>query len=505
MSALSLAMVSCQGLIDAVFGIEDTPTNTSVKPSTPSSDDSSSSSTKELEALANLNPDEPIIASLANAKGESLVLMGSKDDSGFPLMLEQMIINIPEEENPTEIFLDNSEKVKKMVAPNGVNFLFEWLSETEAAITVVDPNTNEQLNTVIDFANQESDLTTAKTRSATQIVRTGKTVMTIEAINTDMLQNTKALTRAENGIVGDVYLDQCGAPATAQCWVDVYDYSNLTGAYGRGKYRGRFACTKIEDGHYQYKLPQNYNKQHNAADYCEAINNVFDKVCKLNSFTAPGSGAKEFLCVALSAAIASTSAADFGLSAPAAALFLEACMKISLSLDVACSLNSGNMDLPEGTPTLTDGLCGIIKEADYTWTDPLFLVPVVNALPTNIYGTTQIYKAGEGLKPMSITWGGNPVINTFTLNPPKPVHGVSYLAIAELACLPLGTKVTMDIIGTDNYTDSQTCEIGQGESIYYKATLKVPGAATGVKDICTVTVVTPNGETVTKKASLVFQ
>ena len=63
----------------------------------------------------------------------------------------------------------------------------------------------------------------------------------------------------------------------------------------------------------------------------------------------------------------------------------------------------------------------------------------------------------------------------------------------------------MEIVGTDGYSDSKTITIGASETMQYKATLKVPGAESGVKDVCTVTAVTPDGETVTKKASLVFK
>lgn len=457
-----------------------------------------------VTALANLNPDEPIIVDISNDQGLSVVMMGTKDETGQPEKLEQMIITVPEEENPTEVFLDENEKIKEMFAPNGVRFQFEWLSDTEATITLIDPDTNEQLNTVIDFANKDNPSQSAATRSASEISRSGATTLSIEPIKNTNVNSIhtapKALTRAGGDITGDVYLEQCGSPATAQCWVDVYDYSDLTGAYGRGKYRGRFACTKVGDGHYQFKLPKGYNAHHNIADYCDGINNIIGTVCGINAWTAPGTGAKQFLCLQISAYIASGI-----VTAPVAAKFLVACEVTTAALDEACSLINGNMYLPEGTPTLVDGACGWLREMNLTWDTPLFLVPVVNALPSCIYGTTQKYEAGGELKPMYITWGGHPVINSFTLNPPKPARRVSYQAIADLVCLPVGTKVTMDIIGTDGYTNSQTSTVGTGENISYRATLGVPGAESGVKDVCTVTVVTPSGETVSKKASLVFQ
>lgn len=454
-----------------------------------------------IQALANLNPDEPVIIDVSNDAGESVVLMGTKTPTGHADKLQQMIITIPEEENPTEVFLDENQRLQEMIAPNGVRFQFDWVSEEEVAITLIDPNTNEQLNTIVDFSKQEEQAQVINSRSVNTVQRAGASTLTIKPITKDAsFPVLKSNTRASGGIAGNVYLEQCGAPTTAQCWVDVYDYSNLTGSFGRGKYRGRFACTKVGDGHYQFELPNDYNVHHNIADYCDAINNVVGKVCGLNAWTAPGTGAKQFLCLQISAALASGI-----VSVPVAAGFLVACETTSTALDVGCALINGNMDLPEGTPNLVDGLCGALREMDYTWDTPLVLQPVVNALPSNIYGMSQIYEADGVIKDMKVTWGGSPVINSFKLEPSAPAQGVSYQAIADLYCLPTGTRVTMDIVGTDGYTDSKTTTVNDGANINYRAILSVPGAASGVKDVCTVTAVTPDGETVTKKASLIFQ
>ena len=47
-----------------------------------------------IEAYANMNPDEPVILSVTNDKGESVILMGTKSNSGHAESLQQMIINI---------------------------------------------------------------------------------------------------------------------------------------------------------------------------------------------------------------------------------------------------------------------------------------------------------------------------------------------------------------------------------------------------------------------------
>lgn len=461
-------------------------------------EDANLGSFDKTEALANLNPDEPIILSVSNEKGESVVVMGRKDDTGHPEAIEQMIITMPSEEAPTEVSFEN-DLIKEVIAPNGVRFQFEWLSATKAALTLIDPNTNEQLNTVIDLANTNQTAIQKNTRSVATEPRIGDCELIVKTIDSvEPTEATNTTTRSADGVVGNVYLKQCGAPTYGQCWVNVYDYSTMPNSYGRGKYRGRFNCTEVAKGHYQFKLPRNYHEHHDLGDYCDDINDVLGKICTINSFTFPGS--KQYLCYLISGVIASGV-----VSAPVAALFQTACISISTALDVTCSILNGGMELPEGAPNLADGLCNILQEMDYTWDTPLYLVPTLNAIPNYIYGTSQVYEANTELKDMQITWGTKPTIKSFKLTPPAPKAGVSYTAIAELSCLPPGTQVIMDIVGTDGYSNAKTITINDDSNINYQATLSVPGAVADVRDVCTVTIITPTGETISKKASLVFQ
>lgn len=455
-----------------------------------------------IKAYANLNPAEPIVLDVSDERGRSVVLMGKKSATGHAELMEQMIITMPDEENPTEVFFNEDEMVKEIIAPSGVRFQFEWMSETKAALTLIDPNTNEQLNTVIDLLNPAPEMqvqNTTNTKSVPAVTREAETTLTVEPSVVKMENESSLLTRSSGGVVGNLYLVQCGVPQDAQCWVNVYEPAQPN--YDLGKFRGRFWCTRVSEGHYQFTLPSNYHEHHDLADYCDNLNDFIGVICDLNAFTSPNSGYKQVMCYYISSALATGI-----VSAPAAALFAAACVTISTALDAGCSLLNGYLeDLPEGTPTLLDGLCGVVREMDYSWDTPLILVPMVNALPSNIRGSWQYWDAGTSLKDMTIKWGGKPIVKSFKLIPSAPAEGVSYTAVAELSCLPPSTQIIMDIIGTDGYTDKETYAIGIDSNISYTAKLNVPGAASGVKDVCTVTIITPSGETVTKKASLVFQ
>lgn len=460
-------------------------------------EDASLGNFDKTEALANLNPDEPVILSLSNEKGESVVFMGSKDDTGHPEAVEQMIITMPSEEAPTEISFEN-DRIKEVIAANGVKFQFEWISATKAALTLVDPNTNEQLNTIIDLANPNMQNTQPYTRSVSGDPRKGDCQFVLKAIETDEAVTEPAtMTRASDGIIGNVYLEQCGTPGSGECWVNVYDHSTLAGSHGQGKFRGKFKCKKVGEGHYQYKLPINYHEHHNLADYCDEINDAVDKICTVNEFTYPGT--KQYLCLMISGAIASGV-----VSAPVAAIFNTACLSLSTALDTACKIANGGVDNPIGAPNVGNGLCQALREMGYTWDTPLYIVPVLSAMPSNIYGPSQVWEANSELKDMQIIINHKPTIRSLNLNPPAPDAGEPYTAIADLYCMAPGTRVIMSVKGTDGYSDQKSIVIEENTGANYQATLYVRGAKAKVKDICTIQIITPKGETISKKASLVF-
>lgn len=451
-----------------------------------------------------LNPSNPMLLKMANSKGEEAILLGTKTSSG-PSKVEQMLVKNSGETEFTQFFYNDSKQIEKIIAPNGVVMQFEWLSKTKTALTMIEPNTNEQLNTVVDFENNEYEYS-APNINYDANKRSGEATMTLEPLKDQEITPVQGmeLTRASSfSFTGDIYVEACGAPSDGDVYVDVWDWIEVNDFGNKGNYRDRFKCVRAEKGHYQFTIPSNYYNKIDVHQYADKINKIISEICFYNSFTAPGSGAKELLCTAVGAIITFK---GIGLSAPVAGAFTKACLTATISLDTMCTLVSGNLpDYTAGAPSVTDRLLEILKEEQENWVR-LFVQPWVDALPSAKKGNSQVIKDGGKWTPTTISFGGSPSINSFTLNPPAPSHGVSYKAIANLFCLPEGTKVVMNIVGTDGYSNSQTSTVSAKDAGgTFTATLTVPGAASGVKDVCTVTVTTPSGETITKKASLVFQ
>lgn len=449
-----------------------------------------------------LNPTDPTFITLSNGKNAEAVISGSKTAKGLPNKVQQIIVKNPGETEYTQMYLNDDQLLKQAIAPNGVQMLFEWVSKTKAAVTLIDPNTNEQLNTVVDF----SDANNAPAINMNAPKRSGKTTMTLEPTSyegTALNESTENILHRASGNTGDVYVEQCDYPdANEEVLIEVCTWTEVNGYGSKGKWKRNLLTKNVGKGHYQFTVPSEEYEHTDFSGFAGKINDIINEICSYNAYTLPGSGAKQALCAAISVAI---TAAGVGISAPVAAGFSTACMAISTSMDTVCALVNGNIEnIPDGMPTLADQLIKILKEEEFKW-NRLYLRPFVNTWSGAKYGNGQVLIDGQQFEATTISLGGSPTIAAFSLNPPAPAHGVSYIATAVMGCLPVGTKVTMSIVGTDGYTNSETSTVPEDGVKSYTAKLKVPGAATGVKDVCTVTVTLPDGSILEKKASLVFQ
>ena len=445
------------------------------------------------------NPSDPLIANIYTQNGDTIYVMGEKDDEGMATGLSDVIIKLKNEENATELLFDDSQNIKEIIAVNGVRMLFEWISEESAAVTLIEPNTGEQLNTVVNFGeSNEPVVSQSRINLSAQTCRKGNATMTLEPIkpNTDALTTTRADLVGPNNRIGNVYLKNCEVPADAQCWVKVYDYSDGVYDFGKGKYRTTLTCYRVSTGHYQYVIPSTLEHVHHdwstLGSFVDKVAGILSNICQGSN--ALGPAGKQILCAQITAALAAGT-----VTAPVAPFFEAACASSSVALDVYCA--TLGQSPAGGGPSVAEML---LREINFTWDTPFYLIPVVNVLPNNVVGVGQKCESGSSPRDFDVSWGGKPEIGNFVLEPAAPVARQDYDAIAYLGCMTYGTTVTMDIVGTDNYTNSQTKTFYEN-TLNYQAILHVPGAASGVKDVCTVTIKSLDGSVKTKKASLVFQ
>jgi len=209
-----------------------------------------------------LDPTNPLIACILNETADTAYIFGTKDNSGRPLKVSNVLIKEHDKTINTDIFFDSLERPIEIRASNGVIMQFTWLGEDAAALTLIDPVSGEQLNTIAYF---NSDNTAGGAKGVSGDAKTMRSDSTILTVRPMYSEQGKAYSLSKDSPntsslkSGDFWVNQCGVPTDAQCWVNVYDSSNMTGSYGYGKFRTRIpVIDKMGTGHYKYHIPNGF-------------------------------------------------------------------------------------------------------------------------------------------------------------------------------------------------------------------------------------------------------
>lgn len=447
----------------------------------------------------NLDPANSLVSMTTDKDDNVFYVYGTKDEEGNPVVLESITMENSDGESFDYIF-EGNDMPTLISSSNGVKFYLEWLSETYATLTAIEPSSGFQLNTYIDL-NETPEMVASKTRSTSSDfdIRKGssKLIVTPKHPKSNTPFMTTMATRAElssGTIPATLTLKNCEWPEDATCYVEVLGLD--------GKTLTRCKGNRISQGKYVAHIPKSFYQetvnQQKIAEGCNKIADFMGKVCFLNN--GVNLLTKLQICQTITMAIISSTGGSASL---AAGIFDLTCSGASVMLEAYCNtLGSGPMD--PAAPTLANGLCQIIKDYADKYASKVKLLPYVYAIPYNIYGQPQTVELSNGYIPdMEISWGGEPNIASFKLTPSAPQQGESYVGSAELRCMPKGTNIYMIIIGTDGYVGEQNYTItDNGRN--FTANLYVPGAATGVRDECKITVTLPDGKVLTKEASLIF-
>lgn len=440
------------------------------------------------------DPASNILLKATSKSNDVVVLIGDKDSQGHAKSITEVIVQEHGKMNPTSFEYDSNKRLKKVVADNGVVMNFEWLSSTKVALTVVEPNTGEQLNTVVDLAAAPI----SKSPSTAQFTRrSGEIAMEVNPIQPVKVSEPASIaTKAFNNVEGDLYYTRCGEPRYYnECFVRVYSHAEITVKYLVGTYD---AYPSSETGHHKFVIPAEDRPGVDLVSLAMKIETYVSYLCGAEQYGQLLTHFQMYYCPAISAG-----AVSFPATSPAAPAILAACSGSTAALQVYCQTLGAGIDGGDDLAVAIANQTGL-SELECNVLDFMMVVPCARAYSNDgpyIYGPAVYYKGGA--LNCVIEEGGDPSIGVFTLNPSAPSKGQGYTAKAKLFCVPSGTKVTMSIVGTDGYQDSKTITIS-GDQGSYEATLSVPGANTGVHDQCTVTMVTPDGSKYTKNASLVF-
>jgi hypothetical protein len=450
------------------------------------------------QVFGSSNPYDQIIALIFSKDNDTIMVFGDKDENGVPLGIKEMILRPNDAEGRTTIKFDDLQRPVDFTAPNDVRMLLEWLDESSAALTMIEPSTGEQLNTVVYF--DERNQTRAIKHSNN--TRNGNAVMEINTMPNNNYCDQQLC--KNNGITGYLLGYTCHDMPDSNGSYFVRAFKrNIMGDYDFGIPIATFNCTHISGNEYQYTIPSGIFETpeiDNLHNICDKIDEILNSFCTAYNATGiAGPAMMSFVCTSISAALVLSE-----LLAPVAPTFLTACEGMTASITAYCSI-LGNSAMP-GSNSISQelGLCQLIQDI-VTDNDKIRLVPYINTLSGAMPGVPVLYNGVGDPGLLYAGTNGVPSITSFTLDPSAPVVEQGYIATAHIICVPMGTNITMSIEGTDGYTDSQTQYVSESTP-YLDATLSVPGAhESGIYDVCTTTVVLPDGTTLTKTASLVFQ
>ena len=431
---------------------------------------------KSIEVCMDVN--NPLFAQMTTGEDDLIYLFADKDENGKPIMLREILVENVNGE-VCDVVCDEQGRPELMVAPNGVKFMLEWLSDTYAAVAAVDPTTGEQINTYVDLAEEVAPTPQIAGRT-TVATRSGEMRM---ALVPRSMGSRGSQEMARDMGVGSLYapvyvhLSNCNSPVDATCFVDVYD--------ANGSFWTRCGGVRRAEGVYEVQIPKALPYEGDKPLGCEEVVGFLQTVCDVDGVLGDVLTGVGMRLVA----IPSPQAKVFGMAISAIQAGVENVCKYDWAFEDVCR------DVEKW-----------MKERENELAYQVTLIPYVYALPNDIVGEPARVDLEAGwIEDLKVEWGGEPSVSSFTLNPPAPSSWEEeYTATAELYCVPYGSTVEISVVGTDEYEDSRTEEV-LTEERNYTLSLVVPTGDSGVRDVCEVVITTPDGERYSKTVSLVFQ
>lgn len=458
------------------------------------------------------NSSDPLLVTAKTSDGRVVECFGTRGVSGKPTVIDQIFLR-SDNGDAIRYDLDSTGRPIKMIAIDGTQFLLNWTSSTTAAATIISSDGTAQVNTTVDFgpASKAAALglssfapNTTPTKKNGSLPRGGRRItlqldppqagamkspaMLGAQTDADMSVLAGTILAAQGGGACTVRVTSCDLPEEN---ADVYVVVNTDGQFK--KFLGSFRASRVTAGIYQATIPTNLAPSINPSEICESLADALGNVCDVG-FSAPG--VPEALCLQISVAVALTF-----IGAPIAAGIETACLSVTSGLDLYC--NTVGASPAPGGPSIADTLCKA-DALNRTFVDDILLTPKMACLPTACVGGSRLVPGQGPFPDLSVNLGSNTLVRSLTLTPPSPSAKQGYVGTADISCLPIGTTVTMSIVGTDGYQDetSITVPSAQRNGTF---TLSVPGAETsGIRDTVTVLVKRPDGQSVTRTASLVF-
>lgn len=440
---------------------------------------------------------DPRLLVAAYPSGQQVQYYGQRGPDGLPMGL--YAITVESASGAAQFDLDGEGRPVRMVSVEGERYLLDWAPDGQsAALTAVSPDGTFQISTDLVFGgvaglSVDDDPWGSAGQSFAGVNRIG-----ISATGQARFGYIEpdSIPQIQNGSVGagqvQTLVSVCGIEASGNLSVvtSVRDADS-------GELALSVPALYLGGGLYSAAIPTGQVTLQNDEPTCSATASVLDLACLALDGIGGSADFSAQLCASLAAAIDVIAGGPGG----EGVYSFEGCEALLGSLDLYCTtLGQG---AASGTPPLADQLCAAVFQ-DAALPAELTIESCVVALPASVCSLPLSVPSSANFPVMnSIDLGMDSAIQSLVLVPSAPAAGQSYVATARITCLPAGSNVRMDIVGTDGYTDEINFPVA-GTQAEGSFDLGVPGAAQGVQDTVTADLELPGGGVLTRTAFLVF-
>lgn len=435
--------------------------------------------------IANIN-DPEIVAIKVDDQG-MIHLYGEKDADGVAKSVKSIVVE-DVDEGKTVINIDEKSRPTFISVPNGITYRLEWFTSTTGVLNAYEPKNN--VNVSVSFDTQQPNGVAQGSFNQLKMKSHGR-------LGSSRLELRNITGMDQGSLRSEEKLSQ-KCQVTFQKCEDYYDPNSVYLAVSSEKTGALlselFLYTKVATGKYLFDLPMDVYPSIDPETIIKGIDTVLGvlgTVCQGLAMT----GSDLWLCSAISVGLTGLTEGAF---AAVAVPFNNGCVSLIRSLALLQTVNGWASEpyLPSVLEVLSNA-----PFIERVYTDNLILQPIVNGTVSGANGACGRITPEENSVEIPVYIEGTPNIYNFHLEPSAPMEGESYFAYATIHCMPIGSKVTMHIEGTDGYADTEEQVMTSANMV---AVLDVPGAEKGIFDQVTVSVVTPEGETYNAYASLYF-
>jgi hypothetical protein len=459
------------------------------------------------------NPTDPLLFQYKTELDEVINYFGPRDAQGLPLRVELISYQKSEQSPRADYFLfDSQERPTRMILDDGSQFILDWQSQNKAALTFIAPNNQGQINTGVDFTEALRSGRTAVPAPGTAVYggqglapRQGAQIKLAPLPEPEADERPGGTGQRTSQEVITINVSACGIPTDAPVVsVNMYKTDGLNQLVKVGE----FPAQRSARGLYTVALPSDVAStvDVNFNEACKKANDVLGGLCKFIKYTDELCKVIGLTALAINAVTGNVPGALVAVVATRRCVALAKAAQTITKPGCQVMKEIDRFEAVSGDPY---ALCNALFENRDTnlWAGDLKFIAKAEGVGDEPVYAPSVTVDGKARYPdLTLDLGSKPSIKSLTLNPPTPIAKQEYVAVARITCLPLNSTVTLSIVGTDGYQDSDSITVFSLQPDgTFAFQLRVPGALTsGIKDIVTLVVRIPTGQTLNLTASLVF-